>query len=171
MIVHLHLLALDITVIMHVCMLALDITVIMHVCMLALGITVIMHVCMLLPSADHLLSQQSKNLDSTKDVFLSLAQYLSMENQADPPPPQPGSSGPHDGRPPQPGSSAPHGGGQSGPDALFGIWATFLDNYKQCWKDEQRRVAREMFARVEMKRKVKLHQYCNSCIPADFGYR
>ncbi|ELT96908.1 hypothetical protein CAPTEDRAFT_120894, partial [Capitella teleta] len=41
------------------------------------------------------------------------------------------------------------------PDTFFRLWMSFLDDYRKGWQEEQKRVAREMFAVKESKRRVR----------------
>ncbi|XP_013404038.1 formin-J isoform X2 [Lingula anatina] len=44
---------------------------------------------------------------------------------------------------------------QATPSAFFGIWVSFLTDASALWKIEQRRIAREMFERVQSRRKTR----------------
>jgi hypothetical protein len=46
------------------------------------------------------------------------------------------------------------------PDSFFRMWMTFFEDYRRGWKEEQKRIAREIFASMESKRRVRWFISC-----------
>ena len=98
------------------------------------------------PSAADELSRQKINLDGTRKVFMSLAHYMSIGGQTSMPLQPNNPSKVNENQ-----DSTEH---TTSPEALFGVCRAFFEDYQQCWKEEQKKIAKAMFSKVEMTRKV-----------------
>ena len=80
----------------------------------------------MIDSAEDMLKRQKTTFAETKNQFQVLLSYFAFKDAAE----------------------------QITPETFFGNWGAFLDDYRQEWEREQKRIAKEMFEKVEEKRKV-----------------
>ena len=86
-------------------------------------------------SAEEMLKRQQKKLEDTQNKFIAYTRYLAVKDTTE----------------------------QMTPETFFGIWASFLEQYRHYWKMEQKRIARDSFEKVQQRKKVRTWLY----IPLD----
>ncbi len=77
-------------------------------------------------SAEEMLKRQQKKLEDTQNKFIAYTRYLAIKDTTE----------------------------QITPETFFGIWALFLEHYRHYWKEEQKRIARDSFEKVQQRKKV-----------------